>query len=242
MSRSRVAAAAGTRAGWAARERRARATPAGDREPAGSSPPSIARRRVARAVWRAPDLRSSASRSPGADMPGGRCAIRSTTSAATAAAASAAGRAWRSARRWRCAAAAGCRSRCCGDGDLLMGVTALWTAVHYRIPLLFVVANNNSFFNDELHQDRMARQRDRPVGNRWIGQRIADPEPDLAVLARAPGRRPASARSRGPPSWRARCEARSTPSRTAGSRSSMSGSSPATRAATAAATARATGS
>jgi len=74
-----------------------------------------------------------------------------------------------------------------GDGDTLMGITALWTAVHYRIPVLIVVANNNSFFNDELHQDRMARQRSRPVANRWIGQRIADPEPDLAVLARGQG-------------------------------------------------------
>src|SRR5713101_2268212 len=74
-----------------------------------------------------------------------------------------------------------------GDGDFLMGATALWTAVHYRIPLLVVVSNNNSFFNDELHQDRMARQRGRPVANRWIGQRIADPEPDLGMLARAQG-------------------------------------------------------
>ncbi|HZT86550.1 MAG TPA: thiamine pyrophosphate-binding protein [Stellaceae bacterium] len=74
-----------------------------------------------------------------------------------------------------------------GDGDCLMGVTALWTAVHYKIPLLVVVSNNNSFFNDELHQDRMARQRNRPAANRWIGQRIADPEPDIAMLARAQG-------------------------------------------------------
>ncbi|HWB47951.1 MAG TPA: thiamine pyrophosphate-binding protein [Stellaceae bacterium] len=74
-----------------------------------------------------------------------------------------------------------------GDGDTLMGITALWTAVHYRIPVLIIVANNNSFFNDELHQDRMARQRERPVANRWIGQRIADPEPDLATLARGQG-------------------------------------------------------
>ncbi|MGD9615831.1 MAG: thiamine pyrophosphate-binding protein [Alphaproteobacteria bacterium] len=74
-----------------------------------------------------------------------------------------------------------------GDGDFLMGATALWTAVHYGIPLLVVVSNNNSFFNDELHQDRMARQRNRPVANRWIGQRIADPEPDLGLLAKAQG-------------------------------------------------------
>ena len=63
----------------------------------------------------------------------------------------------------------------CGDGDFLMGVTALWTAAHYKIPLLFVIANNRSFFNDELHQERMARMRNRPVENSWIGQRIAEP-------------------------------------------------------------------
>jgi thiamine pyrophosphate-dependent acetolactate synthase large subunit-like protein len=75
----------------------------------------------------------------------------------------------------------------CGDGDFLMGATALWTAVHYNIPLLMVVANNRSFFNDELHQERVARMRNRPVENRWIGQRIADPEVDLAQLAQAQG-------------------------------------------------------
>ena len=75
----------------------------------------------------------------------------------------------------------------CGDGDFLMGATALWTAVHYNIPLLVVVANNRSFFNDELHQERVARMRNRPVENRWIGQRIADPEIDIAQLARAQG-------------------------------------------------------
>lgn len=75
----------------------------------------------------------------------------------------------------------------CGDGDFLMGVTALWTAVHYRIPLLFVIVNNQSFYNDEVHQERMARLRDRPIENKWIGQRMTDPELDLAGLARAQG-------------------------------------------------------
>jgi thiamine pyrophosphate-dependent acetolactate synthase large subunit-like protein len=75
----------------------------------------------------------------------------------------------------------------CGDGDFLMGATALWTAVHYRIPVLFVIANNQSFFNDEVHQERMARMRDRPVENKWIGMRMADPEIDLAAIARAQG-------------------------------------------------------
>ena len=75
----------------------------------------------------------------------------------------------------------------CGDGDFLMGVTALWTAAHYHIPLLIVVANNRSFFNDELHQERVARMRNRPVENRWIGQRISEPDIDLASMARAQG-------------------------------------------------------
>ncbi|HUZ33709.1 MAG TPA: thiamine pyrophosphate-binding protein [Xanthobacteraceae bacterium] len=75
----------------------------------------------------------------------------------------------------------------CGDGDYLMGVTALWTAVHYKIPLLFVIANNRSFYNDELHQERVARMRSRPVENRWIGQRMTDPDIDLAAMGRAQG-------------------------------------------------------
>jgi len=75
----------------------------------------------------------------------------------------------------------------CGDGDFLMGVTAVWTAVHYKIPLLFVLANNRSFYNDELHQERMARARNRPVENKWIGQRMSDPDVDLAAMGRAQG-------------------------------------------------------
>jgi thiamine pyrophosphate-dependent acetolactate synthase large subunit-like protein len=74
-----------------------------------------------------------------------------------------------------------------GDGDFLMGVTALWTAVRNAVPLFVVIANNRSFFNDELHQERVARERGRPVENRWIGQAIRDPDIDLATLARGQG-------------------------------------------------------
>jgi thiamine pyrophosphate-dependent acetolactate synthase large subunit-like protein len=75
----------------------------------------------------------------------------------------------------------------CGDGDFMMANTAIWTAVHYKIPLMIVVANNRSFFNDELHQERVARIRSRPVENRWIGQRISEPDIDIAALARSQG-------------------------------------------------------
>src|SRR5258706_7265166 len=76
-----------------------------------------------------------------------------------------------------------------GDGDYLMGVTALWSGVHYRVPVLIIVANNESFFNDELHQERVARVRGRPVENRWVGIRVSDPAIDLAGLARDQGAR-----------------------------------------------------
>ena len=74
-----------------------------------------------------------------------------------------------------------------GDGDFLMGVTAVWTATHYKVPCLMVVANNRSFYNDELHQERVAKERGRPVENKWIGQRIDEPDIDLAAMGRAQG-------------------------------------------------------
>ncbi len=74
-----------------------------------------------------------------------------------------------------------------GDGDFMQGGSALWTAAHYKIPVLFVISNNRSNFNDEVHQETMAKERDRPVENRWIGQRIDEPALDLAGYARAQG-------------------------------------------------------
>jgi thiamine pyrophosphate-dependent acetolactate synthase large subunit-like protein len=74
-----------------------------------------------------------------------------------------------------------------GDGDYLMGLTALWTGVRYGVPLLILVANNESFFNDELHQERVARIRGRPVENRHIGLRMSEAPLDLAMLARGQG-------------------------------------------------------
>jgi hypothetical protein len=50
-----------------------------------------------------------------------------------------------------------------GDGDFLMGVTAVWTAVHNRLPSVMIITNNRSFYNDEMHQERVAQARARPV-------------------------------------------------------------------------------
>ncbi|HLI23101.1 MAG TPA: thiamine pyrophosphate-dependent enzyme, partial [Stellaceae bacterium] len=74
-----------------------------------------------------------------------------------------------------------------GDGDFMMGNCAIWTAVHYRIPLLVVICNNRSFYNDELHQERVAKERERTVANKWIGQQMSDPDLDFAVIARGQG-------------------------------------------------------
>jgi len=74
-----------------------------------------------------------------------------------------------------------------GDGDFTMNPSAIWTAVHYRIPNLIVLHNNTSFGNDEEHQIVLAEQRKRPMENTWIGQRMAAPAPDYAAIARGYG-------------------------------------------------------
>jgi thiamine pyrophosphate-dependent acetolactate synthase large subunit-like protein len=71
-----------------------------------------------------------------------------------------------------------------GDGEFIGAPTALWTAAHYRIPMLIVVANNRSYFTDEIQQEMVARERKRPIENRWIGQRMDDPPIDIAGVAR----------------------------------------------------------
>ena len=100
---------------------------------------------------------------------------RSPTWARTAAAASA--RARRSPSAWRSRAPTWQQPvvTVLGDGDFMMGGHAICTAVKHKIPLLVVINNNQSYFNDELHQENIARRRNRAVGNRWIGQSITGP-------------------------------------------------------------------
>jgi thiamine pyrophosphate-dependent acetolactate synthase large subunit-like protein len=71
-----------------------------------------------------------------------------------------------------------------GDGEFIGAPTALWTAAHYRIPMLIVVANNRSYFTDEIQQEMVAQERKRAIENRWIGQRMDDPPIDIAGVAR----------------------------------------------------------
>lgn len=73
------------------------------------------------------------------------------------------------------------------DGDSLFTISGLWTAAHHKIPLLIVVCSNRSYYNDEEHQERMAKLRGRPVENKTIGIRIEDPAVDFAAMAKAYG-------------------------------------------------------
>lgn len=74
-----------------------------------------------------------------------------------------------------------------GDGDLMYGPGAVWTAVNHSIPMLVVVNNNQTYLNDEEHQAVMARTRGRPIDKAVIGTSLRNPDIDFASLARSLG-------------------------------------------------------
>ena len=74
-----------------------------------------------------------------------------------------------------------------GDGECLMSINAFWTAAKYKIPALTVVANNRGYLNDVLHQDSVAIERERSRENRWVGQMLDEPSPDISAMAMAQG-------------------------------------------------------
>jgi acetolactate synthase-1/2/3 large subunit len=74
-----------------------------------------------------------------------------------------------------------------GDGDLMMAPGALWTAARHRIPALYVINNNRSYYNDEDHQGMIAKTRGRPEENKHVAIRLEDPNADFASLARSLG-------------------------------------------------------
>lgn len=72
------------------------------------------------------------------------------------------------------------------DGDLFYTPSALWTAAHHRLAVLWLVVNNRTYGQDRMHQTLVAQMRDREhdVGT---GIDIVDPSVDVAALARAHG-------------------------------------------------------
>jgi acetolactate synthase-1/2/3 large subunit len=73
------------------------------------------------------------------------------------------------------------------DGDMLYCSSALYTAAHERLPLLFVMLNNHSYYNSEEHALRVAERRGRPAERAGIGTRPEGPAVDFATLARGFG-------------------------------------------------------
>jgi acetolactate synthase I/II/III large subunit len=74
-----------------------------------------------------------------------------------------------------------------GDGDYLMAPATIWSAVHYRVPMLHIINNNSTWGNDEVHQVEVAHNRNRPKENAWIGQAMRDPIINFADVARGFG-------------------------------------------------------
>jgi len=71
------------------------------------------------------------------------------------------------------------------EGDFLYTPGALYTASAHRLPLLVVLVNNRSYYNDEEHQEEVARARGRPVENKGVGIRLDNPDVDYRRLAEA---------------------------------------------------------
>jgi len=74
-----------------------------------------------------------------------------------------------------------------GDGDFLMNASAIWTGINRKVSLLIVVLNNRSFYNDEVHQETVARERGRPLENKHVGIVMHDPDIDVSSVARGFG-------------------------------------------------------
>ena len=73
------------------------------------------------------------------------------------------------------------------DGDLLYTLSGLWTVSHLKLPLLIVMNNNRSYYNDEEHAENIAKRRNRPVENKTIGFRLDSPPTDFARIAQGFG-------------------------------------------------------
>ena len=71
------------------------------------------------------------------------------------------------------------------DGDLLYTPGSLWTAAHHKIPMLVVMFNNRSYYQDVGHQTAITRMRERSLENVGVGVTLREPDTDFATLAKS---------------------------------------------------------
>lgn len=69
------------------------------------------------------------------------------------------------------------------DGDLLFDPGTLWTIAANELPMLIVMFNNRSYYNDCEHQRKVAIDRGRDVSRAHIGMDLHTPAPDFAAMA-----------------------------------------------------------
>lgn len=75
------------------------------------------------------------------------------------------------------------------DGDLLFDPGALWTIAANGWPMLIVMFNNRSYYNDVEHQLAVARRRGRDESRAHVGMDLGSPATDFAAAAAAFGLR-----------------------------------------------------
>jgi thiamine pyrophosphate-dependent acetolactate synthase large subunit-like protein len=73
------------------------------------------------------------------------------------------------------------------DGDLLYTPGSLWTAAHHDIPMLMVMFDNRSYYQDVGHQLTITNLRQRALDNVGVGVSLERPATDFAMLARSFG-------------------------------------------------------
>ena len=71
------------------------------------------------------------------------------------------------------------------DGDLLYTPGSLWTAAHHDIPMLVVMFNNRSYYQDVGHQTAVTKMRGRSLDHVGVGVSLDRPATDFATLARS---------------------------------------------------------
>jgi acetolactate synthase-1/2/3 large subunit len=71
------------------------------------------------------------------------------------------------------------------DGDLLYTPGSLWTAAHHDIPMLVVMFNNRSYYQDVGHQTAVSKMRGRSLDHVGVGVSLDRPATDFATLARS---------------------------------------------------------
>lgn len=73
------------------------------------------------------------------------------------------------------------------DGDLNMVPGSLWTAAHYRLPMLVVMHNNRAWHQEYMYAQYMAGVRGRGGDRAHIGTTLRDPYIDYAKMGEAYG-------------------------------------------------------